>query len=24
MGSGRRAAQAIDQYLRSGDSDWAV
>jgi glutamate synthase (NADPH/NADH) small chain len=24
MGAGRRAAQAIDQYLRSGDSDWAV
>jgi glutamate synthase (NADPH/NADH) small chain len=24
MGAGRRAARAIDEYLRSGDSDWAV
>jgi glutamate synthase (NADPH/NADH) small chain len=24
MGAGRRAAQTIDEYLRSGDTDWAV
>jgi glutamate synthase (NADPH/NADH) small chain len=24
MGAGRRAAQAIDEYLRSGESDWGV
>jgi len=24
MGAGRRAARAIDEYLQSGDTDWAV
>ena len=24
MGAGRRAARAIDEYLRSGETDWGV